>query len=75
MIIKTRKLAATSTEGERMRATADTGATLTLPMSYGALDPHANVAQALAVALFGVGYVAVRTDGQTFRVDPVTRER
>lgn len=50
MIIKTRKLPATQTEGERMRATADNGASLTLPFPYGAADPHKLVADALVMA-------------------------
>lgn len=51
MIIKTRKLPATSTDGERMRATADSGATLTIPFPYGAVDPGEAVATSLARAI------------------------
>lgn len=51
MIIKTRKLPATQTDGERMRATAENGATLTIAYPYGALDPGEVVALALARAI------------------------
>lgn len=51
MIIKTRKLPATTTAGERMRATADNGASLTLPFGYEWESPDEFVAMALAKAL------------------------
>ncbi len=63
MLIKTRKLPATSTDGERMRATAENGATLTVPFPYrdyssGLMSPNTRVAQALALAL-GAGVDSV----------------
>jgi hypothetical protein len=69
MIIKTRKLPATQTDGERMRATADTGATLTLPFNYGWNDPDEVVANSLVCALFPAGWLATRVTGNTFRVE------
>lgn len=61
MLIKTRKLPATSTQGERMRATAENGATLTIPFKYrtgNLMSPNTRVAQALALAL-GAGVDSV----------------
>ncbi len=58
MLIKTRKLPATSTDGERMRATAENGATITIPVRYSdsfLYSPNRTVAYALALAL-GAGY-------------------
>ncbi|MFE6222993.1 hypothetical protein [Streptomyces sp. NPDC057854] len=64
MTIKTRKLPATSREGERMRATdADTGAVLTIPYPHDVADPYAHVAQLLANAM-GLGEVT-STDAQS----------
>lgn len=68
MIIKTRKLPATSTEGERMRATADTGATLTLPYDYAWNEPDEVVANSLVCALYPAGYLATRVTGNVFEV-------
>ena len=54
MMIKTRKLPATSTDGERMRATADNGATLTIPYPYtleNLISPNRYVAVCLARAM------------------------
>ena len=65
MMIKARKLPATQTEGERMRATADSGATLTIPFSRKSDDPYRQVAWMLARAL---GQTDVeRTKGQNYR--------
>lgn len=60
MIIKTRKLPATSTEGERMRATAANGATLTVPMDYRLSNPNLDVARKLNRAM-GWDEMVVRT--------------
>jgi hypothetical protein len=60
MIIKTRKLPATQTDGERMRATADTGASLTLPMEYSWNDPSERVAKALARAMCNRPHYVIR---------------
>jgi hypothetical protein len=68
MIIKTRKLPATSHDGERMRATADTGASLTLPFDYSWNDPHEVVANSLVCALFPAGSLATRVTGNVFEV-------
>jgi hypothetical protein len=56
MRIKVRKLPATSTENERIRATADNGAVLTVPFRYASDTPNADVAGMLARAL---GYESV----------------
>jgi hypothetical protein len=50
MIIRTRKLPATQNDGERMRATADNGASLTIAFPYDATDPNLTVANMLAMA-------------------------
>ena len=64
MIIKTRKLPATSTEGERMRATAANGAVLTVPVDYRRVDPHLDVARRLNSAM-GWGDDVIQTvDGR-----------
>lgn len=58
MLIKTRKLPATSTAPDRYRATAENGATLTVPARYSdgfLYSPNRTVAYALALAL-GAGY-------------------
>lgn len=69
MLIKTRKLPATNNDGERMRATADNGATLTIPYPYRATtSPNTRVAQALALAL-GAGVDSV---GSNVRYIPGT---
>lgn len=52
MIIKTRKLPPTQNDSARMRATSDTGASLTIPYPHGADDPGEHVALALARAVF-----------------------
>ena len=57
MIIKTRKLPATQTEGERVRANADNGAQLTIPFPYDSADAHRQVAWMLAKAY---GYSGVK---------------
>lgn len=67
MLIKTRKLPATQSEGERMRATADNGATLTIPFPYGAADPHQLVADALVMA-YGDTHRAEHATGHTYNV-------
>lgn len=67
MIIKTRKLPATSTEGERMRATADNGAVLTVPFPYYAADPNESVAEALARAY---DWTISRASDRTWEVYP-----
>jgi hypothetical protein len=54
MIIRTRKLPATTRDGERMRATAEKGASLTIPFPYGDVDPSQRVAYALARGVFGI---------------------
>lgn len=54
MLIKTRKLPATSTDGERMRATSENGHTLTIPYPYGLeslISPNRYVAVCLARAM------------------------
>lgn len=68
MIIKTRKLPATSTEGARMRATGDDGSVLTVPFPYAAGDAHAFVAGALAAAR-GYGDDPEYLTGQSYRVE------
>lgn len=71
MIIKTRKLAATSTEGERIRATAENGATLTLPFPYalaGLVSPYRFVAIRLAKAMGLDDYSVEHVTGNTFKV-------
>lgn len=68
MIIKTRKLPATSTEGERMRATTDTGYVLTIPYPYSVSDPDDYVARMLAGAMMlGVAPRVERLTGNTFQ--------
>lgn len=73
MIIKTRKLPPTQTEGARMRATADNGATLTLPYPQGAADPHQLVAEALVMA-YSREHRAERIDPAGNRFKSVERE-
>lgn len=61
MIIKTRKLPATTNEGERMRATAvDATATLTIAFDYSAIDPGLDVARRLNSAM-GWGDTVIQT--------------
>lgn len=82
MIIKARKLPATSTEGERMRATAENGASLTIPMDYRRVDPQLDVARRLNSAM-GWGDDVIQTvDGRNTYVtvnyagvDPETGKR
>lgn len=72
MIIKTRKLPATQTEGERMRATADNGATLTIPFPYGLanlISPYRYVANRLAMALEFTPDDVTHVEGYTFKVE------
>jgi hypothetical protein len=66
MIIKTRKLPATTTEGERMRATSDSGHVLTIPFGVQAhTTPQRDVAMMLAKAC---GYAWVeQLDANKFR--------
>jgi len=66
LIIKTRKLPATQTHGEQMRASTPGGTTLTIPFPYGSLDPGEHVAQQLARAM-GYAPVVERMGGQTYR--------
>jgi hypothetical protein len=66
MIIKTRKLPATQNDGERMRATASTGAQLTLPFDYSWNDPAEVVANSLVCALYPAGWLAVRVSDNRF---------
>lgn len=68
MIIKTRKLPATSHDGERMRATAANGATLTVPFPYGETEPYAWVAGLLARA-YGYAPAVEHVSGQTYRAN------
>lgn len=65
MIIKTRKLAATQTEGERVRATAESGATLTIAMDYRRVDPHLDVARRLNAAMRWGDDVIQTVDGRS----------
>lgn len=51
MIIRTRKLPATNTEGERMRATSDSGVTITIPFPFASPNPAEVVARCLARAI------------------------
>lgn len=82
MIIKTRKLPATSTAGDRMRATAENGASLTIPQDYRRVDPHLDVASRLNSAM-GWGDAVIQTvDGRNTYVtveyagvDPATGKR
>lgn len=68
MIIRTRKLPATSSDGERMRATdIDRMYTLTIPFKYGVADPHRDVAQRLANAM-NAGEVIPDTPAASNRV-------
>jgi hypothetical protein len=75
MIIKTRKLPATSTEGERMRATAANGATLTIPMDHRRVDPHLDVATRLNQAMGWADVVTRWTRGTSSTCTYVTMER
>ena len=50
MIIKTRKLPMTAREPARMRATTDTGVTLTIPYPWASTNPDETVASCLARA-------------------------
>jgi hypothetical protein len=68
LVIKTRKLPATSTEGERMRATASNGATLTVPFPYGEREPHVWVAGLLARA-YSYAPAVEHVSGQTYRAN------
>lgn len=61
MIIKARKLPPTQNDSARMRATAENGATLTIPYPHDVEDPYEHVVVALAKALhnnapFSVSY-------------------
>ncbi len=66
LLIKTRKLPATQTHSEQMRASTPGGTTLTIPFPYGSLDPGEHVAQQLARAM-GYAPVVERVSGQTYR--------
>lgn len=64
MIIKTRRLPATSTAGERMRATAENGATLTYPIDYREVDPDLKAARRLNMAMRWGDDVIQTVDGR-----------
>lgn len=75
MIIKTRKLPATQTDGERMRATAVdeygvAGATLTIPYDYTLVDAGLDVARRLNSAM-GWGDTVIQTVDGMNRYTPV----
>jgi len=65
MIIKTRKLAPTNTQGSRIRATAtECTASLTIAYPYEAVDPHLTVASMLNKAMEWGDTVIQTVDGR-----------
>lgn len=74
IIIKARKLPATGTDGERVRAAAYGGnVTLTIPFPYSEPDPFAYVAGMLARA-YGYGPRVEHVSGQSYRTTTDTMD-
>lgn len=73
--ITTRKLPATDTSGERIKATAGTGESLTIPFPYqlDAPEAHESAAKQLAASIMPSGFLLTRTKvgttGYSYRLD------
>lgn len=72
MKISTRKLQATDTRGERIKATVamrdrmqDKPAEITWAWDYGSNHPHRDAAESLARVLYGAGELEIRETGWT----------